>query len=209
MLSCLMVLTACGAASSDSAMCASTLDFDGRSYYGYGDTTVIPPETRTLGEGTLPPCDDGHGESPAQTARVRRLAGFTPTEAVVVGREQIFIAEDLEPFPDRIRKYFDPVMCATDGSFTLAGQWIGVSPGAEGDLEPPYRITVLARSGSDGGEHYRRSYVDVHITPETAPELGRADVRIALWEPGTVTGRVHCEEQRFVAETVEASGQSQ
>lgn len=202
------VLTGCGAAeSSDTAVCAATLDFAGRSYTGYGEVTAIPPDSQPLGEGVFPPCDDGFGGGSAETVQVRRLAGFDPKEAVVVGREEIFLADDLEPVPARIRVYFDAVRCSTDGPFTVAGQWIGVSAHAKGNLEPPYDMTVLVRSGDDGGEQYRRSYIDIRVTRDTRPEPDRADVKIALWGPGTVTGRVNCEDGRFVADAVEASGQ--
>lgn len=64
------VLTGCGAAeSSDTAVCAATLDFAGRSYTGYGEVTAIPPDSQPLGEGVFPPCDDGFGGGSAETVR--------------------------------------------------------------------------------------------------------------------------------------------
>ena len=192
-----LMLASCGGlVSSGSASCAATLDFDGRTYSGYGDVRVVPPESQTLGEGTMPLCDDDYEDVSRETVRVRALAGSDPAEAVVVGQEEIFIADDLEQFPERIRVYFDQVECSTDGPFSIEGQWTAVvSPRASAsesrpleprsprvNLKPPYEITVLVHDGLDGGNKYRRSYVDNKVTRATKPYLDREDMKVALWD---------------------------
>ena len=201
-----------GSVSQGSSMCAATLHFDGRRYLGYGSGTVIPPETPVLGEGTLPSCPD-HTVKRAvgtvapsaadgdvysgETVAVRSLAGVPPSEAVVVGQGDVFVAEDVEELSEGIRAYFDRVRCSTDGQFSVVGQWSAVSPGVGGDLPPPYEVTVLVHGGDNGGEKYRRSYVRIAVTESTTPELDHEDVKAAL--PGTLTGQLHCEGSRFVA----------
>jgi hypothetical protein len=154
--------------------------------------------------------------------RVRALAGFDPAAAVVVGQEDIYIADDLEQFPKRIRVYFDQVECSTDGPFTVEGQWMAIisprtTPSESRPLEdpspyvnpkPPYKITVLVHDGTDGGENYRRSYVDIKIILATTPFLDREDMKVALWDPGTVRAHLHCEGAEFVADAVDASDNS-
>src|SRR5919106_4329173 len=81
-----LMLTGC-AGSASSGSCAATLDFDGRTYSGYGDVKTLPPKSQTLGRGTIPRCDDA--DVPPETVRVRALAGSDPAVAVVVGEEDI------------------------------------------------------------------------------------------------------------------------
>jgi hypothetical protein len=212
-----LMLAGCGGSSS-SALCAATLDFDGRTYSGYGDVKTLPPPSQTLGRGTIPRCDD---DDTRETVRVRALNGLDPAVAVVVGQEDIYIADDLEQFPDRIQAYFDQVECSTDRPFRVEGQWTAISPrprpSESRPLEdpspnikrkPPYRITVLVQDGADGGDKYRRSYVDIKVTPATTPYLDREDMKVALWDPGTVIAHVHCEGAEFVADAVDASDNS-
>jgi hypothetical protein len=141
--------------------------------------------------------------------------------AVVVGQEDIYIADNLEQFPDRIQVYFDQVECSTDRPFRVEGQWMAIISPRDNASEsrpledpspykpkPPYRITALVHDGADGGDKYRRSYVDIKVTPATTPFLDREDMKVALWDPGTVIAHVHCEGAEFVADAVDASDNS-
>lgn len=210
-----VLLAGCaGAVSSGSGSCAATLDFDGRTYSGYGDVKTLPPKSQTLGRGTIPRCDD---DDSSQTVRVRALAGFDPAVAVVVGEEDIYIADDLEQFPERINAYFDQVECSTSGPFRVEGQWMAISPrprpSESRPLEapspyikrkPPYHITVLVQDGANGGDKYRRSYVDIKVTPATTSTLDGEDMKVA----GTVIAHLHCDGTDFVAEAVDTSDDS-
>jgi hypothetical protein len=210
-----LMLTGC-AGSASSGSCAATLDFDGRTYSGYGDVKTLPPKSQTLGRGTIPRCDDDP-DVPPETVRVRALAGSDPAVAVVVGEEDIYIADDLEQFPDRIQAYFDQVECSTDGPFRVKGQWTAISPRPRASesrpleaaspyikRKPPYHITVLVQDGANGGDKYRRSYVDIKVTPATTSTLDGEDMKVA----GTVIVHLHCDGTDFVADAVDASDDS-
>lgn len=205
-----LICTACSALSIHSGVvvdCSPLLHFDGRTYYGYGDVTVIPPPSRRLGTGTFPPCKDTggtpRGHARAEKVPVRLLSRLDPRVAVVVRSDQVFIAKHAR-FPERIRKYFDRVECVTRGHFEVTGVWTAVSPHVGSDLRAPYHMTMLVTAGDGPAMRYHRAYLEVHVTDDTAPTLHRSDVRTALWKAGTVMGKLHCRGTRFVADSLVA-----
>ena len=195
-----------GAGGSDAAAsCAAVLEYDGRTYTGYGDLKYVPATSGVTGTGTMPRCDDqpeSQDDVGAEKLTVAELRDIGPDRAVLTNGG-VFLA-DGKAFPEQIRAWFSAPDCDLAGSFGVHGDWLTVDTHAEprfdGDLRAPYRVTVAVLSTDPRAERYAGWTIDVTVTGQTAPSLGPDDVTSSLWEGGTISVRVHCDDTRFVAE---------
>ena len=107
-----LVLAACGAGSNEasgggqttevsgggvSASCAMLVSYDGHNYLGTAvDAKVVPGES--LGNGTIPPCNDTGGAGttiPAEQVEVTAVQGVPPTVAIMLaGRDDVVLVRD-------------------------------------------------------------------------------------------------------------------
>lgn len=206
----LLLLGACGVpagfgrSTSGEAVCAAVLELGGLEYTGHGELRRIPATTGETRSARVPACDDGNGVAAARTVEVAVLADV-PARRAVLAEGALYVRAG-RPFPEAAREWFVTPECATDGGFRLAGEWLAVGPPrrprSDGDLRPPYRLEVRVDEGPNA---YVDTVVDLRVTADSRPRLGRDDVRTSLWEGGRVSARVHCEDGRFVADAVSSA----
>lgn len=80
-----------------SASCAMLVSYDGHNYLGTAvDSKVVPGES--LGNGTIPPCNDTGGAGttiPAEQVEVTAVQGVPPTVAILLaGRDDVVLVRD-------------------------------------------------------------------------------------------------------------------
>jgi hypothetical protein len=179
--------------------CVAAVEIDGERYVGHGDLERTPETTGRTEPATRPGCDDGGGAEPDQRVQAEELVGIPMSEGVLV--DGSFYVRDDGTFPEEARAWFEPVTCQEEAAFEVSGPWEGARSEHrarfDGDLRPPYRLTMWV---SQGPREYVGSRITVLADERTDPQLGPEDVKQTLWEGGDVVATVHCEGDRFVAD---------
>lgn len=198
------LLSSCGDAErgrqgEPSAVCAAAVEYDGRTYVGYGDLKRFPATTGRIVTGTIPGCDDGHGVGRAESVDVHELRAIGIERAVLVN-DALYVREDT-PLPGPARSWFRSPRCVGEAPFELTGRWLGVTGGPEprfdGDIRPPYYLQVEVKAGA---RPYVGTKLSIHATTQTEPLLTTDDVKTSLWKRGLLSASVHCEGDDFVAD---------
>ncbi|MDN4175057.1 hypothetical protein QWY28_18985 [Nocardioides sp. SOB77] len=190
------------------AICAATLELDGRTYLGHGELRRQPEVTGRRLDGVVPGCDDtpNRGDpEPDRSVQAEELADL-PAEVAVLLDGSVYV-RDGEELPPEVRVWFDSPTCDHAGELGLTGTWLAVrgphEPRFDGDIRPPYRIEVEVTTGAPS---YAGTRLWIHVGPAADPLLGAADVRDTLWEGGVVRASVRCDSDRFVATAVRSAG---
>jgi hypothetical protein len=186
--------------------CALAARLDGRSYLGNGGFRVIPTFGDVLGTATIPPCEDADGFG----IDAMSIVGVSPEIAFAAPRyaqDVIFIAAGIESLPPELQRLrLEPRCEALDVPIVLNGPWLGII-GADGntevDLVPPYDLSMRVDEASVA--HYERSFLTIHVAPDSGRPLTREDVRTSLWEGGNLSVTASCLDGLFMAEEVTAS----
>jgi uncharacterized membrane protein len=89
-----------------SASCAFVVSYDGHNYFGNA-VKVTPVAGASLGEGTIPPCNDTGGALPtipAEQVEVTEVQGVPPTVAIMLaGRtDLVLLREDVQKLPKEL-----------------------------------------------------------------------------------------------------------
>lgn len=178
--------------------CPALLEFNGRTYHGHGEMLRTPRPGARIGTGSLPGCGD-----PAQAVSVRALPGVND-EVAVLSDSGLWVSDAVGPLPPEVDMLDRPVTCADSG--TVAGNWValeGPMPTRDDELSPPYTAVVEV----DQGDHlplekWRMVTIRLRVTPDT---IGGTDGQLAehaLRGPERVRATVHCDGDRFVAESI-------
>jgi hypothetical protein len=201
-----------GGRASVEASCVLLVRYEGHAYVATG-VEVAPPEGKSLGRATFPPCDDTGEANEAESAEeveIAELEGVAPSVAIVlVGRDDVVLVRDDvdgEALPPEVTRLLRAAECDPhDEPIELAGPWLGII-GADGetevDLVAPYDLEMFVEDGSS--QRYEGAHVTVRVPAELGQPLSRKDVRSSLWEGGTISLTVTCRNGRYVAQHVEA-----
>ena len=200
-----VLLTGCGEVGTGQAghqsgtnSCAALVEYGGHPYEGSARPRREPQMTGRVETGTMPRCDDGGGAERARRIRVAELVGIPMSQALLV-RSSVYVRAG-RPLPEAARVWLRSPACATSSGFRLGGDWLGVEgpnrPRSDGDLRPPYAVTVRVTAGP---RRYRSATLVLRATSYTRPTLGPRDVRTSLWDGGGLVARVRCDHARFVA----------
>jgi hypothetical protein len=65
---------------------------------------------------------------------------------------------------------------------------------------PPYDVDLRVRSASS--DRYLRAKLTLQVPATLGRPITHEDIRLALWKPGTLSARVHCDDGAFVADEV-------
>lgn len=192
-----------GGSGGGDAGCAGYVELDGRRYHGHGELMwSSPPTTGRTEEATRLGCDDGNGRVEDEPVVARELVDLPIERAFLVG-ESIMLREGA-PFPERIRHWFTRRACGPDAPAIVHGSWIAVmaeqEPRFDGDIRAPLGLDLKIHPDSPGAGEYAGWQIRVHDTGAADPSLTQADVEDALWSPGTLEVRLHCEGRRWVAD---------
>lgn len=143
-------------------------------------------------------CGEQGPAEPGEEVQVAELADVALATAFR-WQDSIFVRDGRE-LPPGTEIWFRSPRCTTSGEFELLADWLGVTgprkPRFDGDLRPPYRVTVRVVRGPDD---YLGTTISVRADSSTEPGLGPADVKASLWEGGTVLARMACDAGRFRA----------
>jgi hypothetical protein len=188
---------------SSSGLCAARLVVDGRTYDGIGGLRRDPGVTGSEIRATMPGCDDTGGEPSPDEAVTAQVLAEVPPETALLYQGDVYVREGKgqdAQLQERLRHWRTSPQCSTPGTFELTGTWLGVDgphePELDGDIRPPYRLTIHVERGPAA---YTRAQVVVRVTEMTSPVLDRSDVETSLWAGGSVTADVRCDGARFVA----------
>ena len=201
------------------ASCANIVARGNVIYGADGDMKRVPRADQTLPGVSRPRCDDGgeptsvnenrgagdrsaHG-SPGRRERVAAftIAGVDPSVAFLADG-QVFVRDDLDSLPGRLRPFEEPFPCSDAG--TITGRMTGLSEAAavteDYHLAAPYTATFSATGGEgiDNGR-YRSVTVDLLVTEATARGTDVALLEQALGHGRTLAVDVTCTGQRFAA----------
>jgi predicted small secreted protein len=183
------------------ASCAAMINYRGHSYWGGGELRRDPARTGRLVTGAIPGCDDTGGQLPPpspESVQVAELADV-PLRTALWWAGTVYVRTGRQ-LPAWTRLWFRAPRCLLARTFSLRADWLGVTgpnePRFDGDLRPPYRLSVHV---TDGPEEYVGATVQVHADTATEPGLGPVDVKASLWKGGEVTARVRCVDGRFRA----------
>ena len=204
-------LTACGAdnlnlgeTTNTAASCAAVLRVDGKDYLGIGGLRRDPPVTGEEVEAVMPGCDDTGGEAPTDETVSAQVLSEVDSDTALLYEGAVYVREGRDA-PEQLQQWRTAPKCDTEGTFELSGTWLGAQgahkPNYDGDIQPPYRITMHV---DDGPEQYEKAEVVVHAETETSPALDADDVKSTLWTGGTVTATVRCDGDTFTAEALTA-----
>lgn len=189
------------------ASCAAILEFQGRSYAGFGELLRTPKPGRELDEGVLPGCDDQANEpaEPNEPVVVLEFPGVDVADAVLT-EDGVWVAESAASLPRRVAASNQPVRCVGDGPRTVAGSWDAVSAGSpseDDELSPPYVAVIRADEGPRLPlREWRSVTLNVLVTAETAGADAAGLADSALRGSDRVELDVHCEGRRFVADSI-------
>jgi hypothetical protein len=194
-------LSGCSSRDAGSASCAAVLVYDGHTYAGTGEIKRDPEITGRSMPAVLPGCDDTGGQAETEQdepVRVNELVDVAPSTAVLF-QGSIYV-RDGRDLPERTQRWFRAPRCATDRTFELAGDWLGVTGPTtlrfDGDIRPPYRLKVHVTSGPT---RYVGTTITVRATEATDPDLTPADVKSSLWQGRQVNASVRCAARHFEA----------
>ncbi|CAN5141327.1 hypothetical protein BH18ACT9_BH18ACT9_02890 [soil metagenome] len=192
--------------SSDDASCADLVEFAGTTCAGHGDLDRVPETSGRTSTGTRLGCDDGNGAAADERVEIEELRALTLDEGFLVNG-QVYLPQDAEELPAAARAWFEVTTCEDHGAFEVSGTWLGVTSAREtrfdGDLRPPYRVTLRV---TQGPERYVDNRVTVRADEQTEPQLGPRDVKRSLWEGGDVVAQLYREDGRFVAAELSTPG---
>ena len=91
-----------------SASCAMLVEYDGHTYLGTA-VEAAPVAGDSLGNGTIPPCNDTGGAGttiPAEQVEVTSVQGVPPSVAIMlVGRNDVVLVRD-DVKPHNLQEYF-------------------------------------------------------------------------------------------------------
>ena len=91
-----------------SASCAMLVEYDGHTYLGTA-VAAAPVVGGSLGNGTIPPCNDTGGAGttiPAEQVEVTSVQGVPPSVAIMLaGRNDVVLVRD-DVKPDNLQEYF-------------------------------------------------------------------------------------------------------
>jgi hypothetical protein len=192
------------------ASCALAILYEGHRYSAIA-VEVAPPAGETLGQGTLPACNDMGGDSESsEQVEITALEGVAPSFALLwAGRnDAVFVRDDADSgaLPHEISRLLRASECdSADEPIELAGPWLGIL-GADGDTEvdlvPPYDLEMFVENASS--PRYERANVSVRVPAELGQPLSREDIHSSLLKGGTVSLTVTCRQGRYIAQQVDA-----
>ena len=184
------LLAGCAAGSGEGdsdASCDAALDWNGVRYQGSG--TRLPPELgEAIGEGTVPGCDDGDGDSGESTVTVFAVKGVDPAAAVgleddwAVYLAPAYSGSAVVEYPTALERIILGPPCSEPGSFVV-----------EGDFEPYQdRIFALQVGTTDAaGSPYRGLLLNIVV----ASGADVPSVTLSRYSSGDrVRTRIHCRE---------------
>ena len=91
-----------------SASCAMLVSYDGHTYLGTA-VEAVPVAGDSLGNGTIPPCNDTGGAGttiPAEQVEVTSVQGVPPSVAIMIaGRNDVVLVRD-DVKPHDLQEYF-------------------------------------------------------------------------------------------------------
>lgn len=191
-----------------SASCAMELTYAGHPYSAIGRLRWRLSTTGRTEEASDSPCSDVGGgaedDEVATTVTIRELTAL-PLDRAFLASGILMVRGDL-PTPDEVSAWMRRPACDSEDSFEVTGDWVGIhnsyAQRQDPGLPPPYRLDVWI---TDGPADLVGGNVLIQVTDDTAPRLTREDVRGSLWEGGTVTATVHCEDRSFIADEATSS----
>ncbi|KRE94060.1 hypothetical protein ASG76_11720 [Nocardioides sp. Soil774] len=174
------------------------------TYIGIGGLLRDPEVTGEEVEAVMPGCNDTGGEMPPEETVTAQVLTEIGSDTALLFNGDVYVREGREA-PEQLRYWRTAPKCSTEGTFELAGTWLGVQgphkPQYDGDIQLPYRITVHVDEGPD---EYVKTQITVHADISTSPALGPDDVKSSLWTGGTVTAQVRCDGDTFAATALTA-----
>jgi hypothetical protein len=194
--------------STGSADCAFVVEWDGQTWVDHGAIDRVPVAGDVLGHGVVPGCDDmGQGPGPSEDVVVRSVRGVDASEAILVNGN-VLLPDGVTALPEQLRAGRGPVRCDLGGTVRLTGRWVGVTSRREsrfdGDVRPPYRVefrTTDPRVTDGWAEVGLRALGTTGSRPLTPTE-----VKAMLWHEDEEVLTTHCEDGRFVVDSIDPVG---
>ncbi len=182
----------------------ATLRFNGEEYNDVGDFVRFPVEGKFLGEGVVPGCDDGNGVAPDRRMALSAVKGADPDTAVIADGT-LWVSLDNGTLPELAREARRPVSCNLKQTTTVIGDWINVTGGKEprfdGDARPPYTIGLVVRDDAVVPAGWESVVLQVSVT-ESSKAPNPDEVKKMLWTPAPAEVTMHCDGDRFVADSL-------